>query len=359
MVKRFCLSVFVIIIGVAFFSFVSADVISINSGGYENLIVDNNDVDVFFSSSESSNATIIVSPVCGNGVLESGEGCDDSNIVSGDGCSASCVIEVAAPVLGGGGGGGGGSVVSTDKITELVSTLDLSAVPESLNLPATVGIQTSAKLTLTNNGNNDLNLSFNVVSLEDMISFDEDSFILGAGEIKVLEFFIMPNESGIHTGKFVFSATEGILEVPVILNTNSELTLFDIKLDISEDMRVIFIGERVVSQISLIQMGLQSDVDVAMNYVIKDFSGRTYLTQTETIRVNKEKYYSHVFETGSLPPGDYIVGAEVIYAGGVATASSQFRVASEELFPWWILIIVMVAVLVIIVVAAKFYKKRK
>jgi len=105
-------------------------------------------------------------------------------------------------------------------------------------------------------------------------------------------------------------------------------------------------------------MGLQSDVDVAMNYIIKDFSGRTYLTQTETIKVNKEKSYSHVFETGELSPGDYIVGAEIIYAGGVATASSQFRVESEELFPWWILIVVIIAVLIIIIVAAKFYKKK-
>jgi len=356
MVKRFCLFIFVIIIGVALFSFASADVISVNSGGYENLIVDNNDVDVFFSSSESSNATVVASPVCGNGVLETGEGCDDGNILSSDGCSASCVVEVAGTPAGGGSSGGAATSVET---VELISTLDLSAVPESLNLPATVGIQTSAKLSLINSGNKELILNWSVVALDDMINFDENKFTLNPGETRILEFFVMPNKSGIHSGKFVFADESGIFEVPIILNTNSELTLFDIKLDISEDMRVIFTGERVVAQISLIQMGLQSDVDVAMNYVIKDFSGRTYLTQTETIKANKEKSYSHVFETGELPPGDYIVGSEVIYAGGVATASSQFRVASEELFPWWILIIVMVAVLVIIVVAAKFYKKRK
>jgi len=31
--------------------------------------------------------------VCGNGILETGEGCDDGNINSGDGCSAGCIIE--------------------------------------------------------------------------------------------------------------------------------------------------------------------------------------------------------------------------------------------------------------------------
>jgi len=32
-------------------------------------------------------------PVCGNGVIEAGETCDDANVASGDGCSASCLLE--------------------------------------------------------------------------------------------------------------------------------------------------------------------------------------------------------------------------------------------------------------------------
>src|SRR3989338_334092 len=35
----------------------------------------------------------IPSPVCGNGVIESGETCDDANTRSGDGCSVSCAVE--------------------------------------------------------------------------------------------------------------------------------------------------------------------------------------------------------------------------------------------------------------------------
>jgi len=35
--------------------------------------------------------------VCGNGVIEIGEECDDGNNISGDGCDATCKIEVAPP----------------------------------------------------------------------------------------------------------------------------------------------------------------------------------------------------------------------------------------------------------------------
>ena len=36
-------------------------------------------------------------PVCGNNILESGEACDDGNLVNGDGCDSNCNIEVTSP----------------------------------------------------------------------------------------------------------------------------------------------------------------------------------------------------------------------------------------------------------------------
>ena len=43
-------------------------------------------------------------PVCGNGILEEGEECDDGNMTAGDGCTASCTVELpaAAAVCGNG-----------------------------------------------------------------------------------------------------------------------------------------------------------------------------------------------------------------------------------------------------------------
>ncbi|HEU0030095.1 MAG TPA: DUF4215 domain-containing protein [Kofleriaceae bacterium] len=39
-------------------------------------------------------------PVCGNGVVETGEECDDGNTTSGDGCSSTCVCEDTEPPSG-------------------------------------------------------------------------------------------------------------------------------------------------------------------------------------------------------------------------------------------------------------------
>lgn len=41
-------------------------------------------------------SNILCSAMCGNGILDAGEACDDGNAVAGDGCSASCRTEAAA-----------------------------------------------------------------------------------------------------------------------------------------------------------------------------------------------------------------------------------------------------------------------
>ena len=50
--------------------------------------------------SARSNEQFFAAPVCGNAVVDAGEGCDDGNTVSWDGCSATCTVEV--PVCGNG-----------------------------------------------------------------------------------------------------------------------------------------------------------------------------------------------------------------------------------------------------------------
>ncbi len=48
------------------------------------------------TSGDGCSATCTVeAPVCGNGIRQTGEACDDGNKTSGDGCSATCTVEVA------------------------------------------------------------------------------------------------------------------------------------------------------------------------------------------------------------------------------------------------------------------------
>jgi uncharacterized repeat protein (TIGR01451 family) len=75
--------------------------------------------------------------VCGNSLVETGETCDDGNLVSGDGCSSTCQIElpVIVSVASSGGGGFSGKITSVN-VPPLIS---IEKLPNPLALPAGPG----------------------------------------------------------------------------------------------------------------------------------------------------------------------------------------------------------------------------
>lgn len=44
--------------------------------------------------------TSVLAPVCGNHIIETGETCDDGNIISGDGCNSLCLLEIPPSICG-------------------------------------------------------------------------------------------------------------------------------------------------------------------------------------------------------------------------------------------------------------------
>ena len=252
-------------------------------------------------------------------------------------------------------GGGGGAATIYNQIS------DLTFVPDSFSLPETAGIKDSQKIYITSSALSQVDVSASVVGLEDIIKLSEDIFSIPGGETKILELEILANESGILTGKIRFSSGGKISEVPVILNVNSELSLFDVSLDISDASKTINIGENLKAQITLLQAGLQEKRDVKINYLVKDYDGKTYLESSETLAVFKEKTYLHDFNTRDLIEGTYVAGIEVVYSGGIATAGHQFKVASPNIKSLnllaIILLLVAISILAVLIVIVKIYKK--
>ena len=136
--------------------------------------------------------------------------------------------------------------------------------------------------------------------------------------------------------------------------------LFDISVDIPSEYKAIKIGGKLKSQITLIQAGFKEKIDVNINYIIKDFEGKTHLKENETIEVFKQSSYDYEFKTQNLPPGDYVAGIEVIYPDGVSTASSQFKIL-ETKAPNLVLstlLITVILVFILLIIIIKKYKKK-
>ena len=64
-----------------------------NTSGPKTIKVDSWNVFGMNSKSITISVNPAPLPICGNSIRETGEGCDDGNVISGDGCDSSCKIE--------------------------------------------------------------------------------------------------------------------------------------------------------------------------------------------------------------------------------------------------------------------------
>ena len=185
-------------------------------------------------------------------------------------------------------------------------------------------------LKISNDGDSNETFSLSVEELEDLIVFEEDTLAINPGESRNVEFEVTaPREPGIYTGKILVISGSKTEEILVVINVKTEKSLFDITIIIPQVMKSMNPGSDLEAQITLLEMGLLEEIDVTLNYIIKDFSGNLLLTESETIAVYDQKVLQKEFETSSLPLGDYVLGVELIYPDGVAVASSQFKVQEK------------------------------
>ncbi len=329
----------ILILLILFLPLVNADVLSINSGGGDNIIVN---PDIYLEGFFSGDFDVAVA-ICGNSIIETGEECDDGNVVSGDGCSSSCANEDED---GGGGGGGGGAGVSQITVT-----------PNNVTLNLAVNTNKEQVFVVENTGDTIFNITVFQNNLDGKIIVSETSFTLSPGETKDLVVtFVASSETGIFSGTLNIGG-ELIL---VTLNVKTKLLLFDSNIVVLNDDYIVPRGSKLKTSVTLIPMGDKERLDVTLNYVIKDFDGRDYLTRSETVLVEEQVNFQRNFDTGILPIGQYVVGLELIYPNGVAPSSAQFEIIAmkETTFFGKVVLYLIYAILIILVLIIIFILAR-
>ncbi|NCO11845.1 hypothetical protein CO038_03435 [Candidatus Pacearchaeota archaeon CG_4_9_14_0_2_um_filter_39_13] len=227
---------------------------------------------------------------------------------------------------GGGGGGGGGSSGGTEEI------VGFGISPEEFNLFLTAGELDFREFTISNTGQSELVLDLEISGIVGLATLSKNRITLGPDEYETIALSLIAPQPGIYTGKVIVRAGNIRRDLFVVMNVRSEKVLFDVSLSVPESLRIISSGEFLRVFISLLQVGDAEEVDVTVNYLIKDFDGGLVYTETETFRVIEEKSFVKDFPTASLAPGEYVAGIEVIYPEGFAVSSSHFTIRPEKEF---------------------------
>jgi hypothetical protein len=256
----------------------------------------------------------------------------------------------------GGGGGGGGA---TQAVSEAGSA-EIELNEEEVSLDLSFNSDKKKKVMITNVGDSIGSVKISQEGLDGIVTFSDTSFELAPLEQREIELVFTSHETpGVYVGKIIVNDKE----ILIMVNVKSELLLFDAMINIPSEDKQIKITEKLDSQVTLIPMGEQPRLDVTLNYVIKDFSGKTYLTESETILVDSQKTFKKSFNTDNLPRGDYVLALELIYPNGVATSSSNFEVVDGwpinlQAIAIGILAGIIISMVLVIVMSIR-YKKHK
>jgi cysteine-rich repeat protein len=323
----------------------SADVVSFNSGGTGNFIVNPDQFieGFFFGEAEG--------PVCGNGVLQSGEECDDGNTVSGDGCSSTCTTEAVTPPVTPPGGGG------------ITPTYNLFVSPSEININLAINTNLEKVISVTNQGSTSATVRIYQQGLTNMVILGNTSLTIGAG--KTVEFnvvFVALSEPGIYTGKILVGAEE----VLVSLNVKTKLLLFDSNIVVLNDDYEVPQGDDLRTSITLIPLGDPDRLDVTMRFTVRDYRNEIFLTKSETLLIEEQMELKRDFDTGKLPLGDYVIGLELIYPNGVAPSSAHFEVIEKEagivgriILFLLVLILLILIIIIILIIIRRIREKQK
>jgi len=173
-------------------------------------------------------------------------------------------------------------------------------------------------------------LGLKVVGIEDYVFLPVYSFSLEEGESISIEVNIIAKELGIFTGKIIIEADGIKKEIPIVIEVETEIVLFDVKIDIPTEYTKVVAGETLSTQVTLLSMGLPKKVDVFITYVIKDMEGNVVLREYETVAVDKQLTFTKSFAIPeNLKPDEYVVSIEVSYADSIAIAGELFSIVPK------------------------------
>ena len=321
---------------------VNADILSFNSGGSGNIVVNPSEwIEGFFFGEPDvcvPTTCVALGYECGTWNDTCGGTLDCGSCPTGSSCSSgTCVVSDA----------GDGGVPSG---APGAPAANIEVEPTEININMVINTNVEKVIKVTNLGTINLNLSISYFDLDGMIILDEKYLFVEGGEIETINvIFVAPGVPDTYTGRIVI----GGVTIPVALNVKTKLLLFDSNIVVLNEDYQVHQGSDLKTQVTLVPMGDPDRLDVTLNYAIKDYRGKIYLTKSETLLVERLTQFKRSFDTGALPLGDYIVSLELIYPNGVAPSSAHFEVIEPlptNIFAIIVLILIALILLILIII---------
>jgi hypothetical protein len=180
----------------------------------------------------------------------------------------------------------------------------------------------------------DFDLEIDTSESNDHVDVTQKKFtVYGARENVVKVTILAGTQLGTSTGKLIFKSDIRTVEIPIVVEVESERVIFDSKIDVLPNFKLVDAGDTLKTHITLLPVGpKERTVDAIVTYTIKDLKNNILYTESETFAVHEQMGYDkEIVVPDGLEEGSYVVNIDVLYENAFATSSSLFEVRGEEL----------------------------
>lgn len=237
--------------------------------------------------------------------------------------------------------------------------------PKEIKISLKQGDIITRKILIKNMEDKALKFELTSSSLEDFIKINETEFYVNAKKSKEIEVSFMVSEDtlpDLYIGKIVATAEGTQKEILTVIEVESQVSLFDVKMRIPDRYKYVFPGEEVLAQIELYNIGSNENVDVFIDYIIKDDQGNEIVKEHDTMAIkNSANFAKNIKLPEDLALGKYAFYVKITYDGKIASASSWFNIGkrSDEFYRKIYLLLIFLIVLVIILLIYIWKRNRK
>tara|TARA_Y100000310_G_scaffold344454_1_gene457296 strand:- start:533 stop:1798 length:1266 start_codon:yes stop_codon:yes gene_type:complete len=236
------------------------------------------------------------------------------------------------------------------------------------------GSSAKTNINILNKENQIQEFSIKVNELNGLVSIKEKQFNLGGGGEKSIEMVIASlnnTEPGIYFGNIMVKAKGVIKNIPVTIEIQTKEVLFSSNVNLVPQGKDLVPGQKLNAEIKVFNLQKLFDGNVRLVYFIKDFSGKTIVSEEEIVVIEGSSL--GISKTLDLPKnlelGDYAFAVLTKYGNSVGTSSRTFKVVKstggiqQELGSRTLIIIVVVfgfffLVFLVLIIYSIFYKDK-
>ncbi len=194
---------------------------------------------------------------------------------------------------------------------------------------------TQSTINILNKGPNNLNFSIKVNEIEDLVSIKETEFLLGFEKEKEIELLINSfndTEPGVYVGNIEINSGTIVKKIPLIIEVQTKNILFSSNINLIPSLTDLVPGQRLESEIKVFNLESLGRSNVKLIYFIKDFEGRTIVSESEDLIVEGSSL--EINKILDLPVnlrlGDYVFIVLTEYENSVETSTKLFKIVKTS-----------------------------